>query len=306
MVATSWLINRLLLCKQADIVLNASILNRGGKNLIIRNITIDKPINYGILQVGGTLDMQNVVIKGVAKGRTLERWQELDNEVALVRNACINLSGGALLRAKGIILVKNNLTAIRVDGENTKAVLSGVSIRDNKISQFFIRNPPLMCGAIEVANKGTLCIENSAIENNEYIGIYIHDNGKMHLRSTTVKGTKLVQDTTGRSLYGYNIFIASGATVELRSFVSSYAQGIGIAVEQAYLTAENGYVNNNAIGIWFFSNPANDPSYNPFYCIYDNVQFVDNVVRNGGMALPIPTSLNSAPDRSLCRIVPWN
>jgi hypothetical protein len=281
---------------RADIVLNASILNRGGKNLRLRNITINEPKNYGILQIGGTLELQNVLIKGVAIGKT--------KEVAPFRNACISILGGAILKATGLSLLMNNLVALCVDGENSKAVICDVIVKDNKISSCFIKNPPLMCGAIEVTNKGTLCIEKSTIANNEYRGICVHDSGKMHLRGSTVTGTKQVLDTTGSLQFGDNIFVASGSTVELHSFVSSCAQRVGIFVDQAYLTAENGSVNDNNIGICIFSSPTDDQSYNPYNCIYENVLFVNNATKIGNGDIPLPNSLT--PDRSLCKVVPWN
>jgi hypothetical protein len=47
--------------------------------------------------------------------------------------------------------------------------------------------------------------------------------------------------------FGDTVFIALGAIVELHSFVSSDAQRHSLFVNQAYLTAEKGSVNNNTI-----------------------------------------------------------
>jgi hypothetical protein len=286
--------------KQSDILLKGFIDNSNGKKLEIKNITIDNSINYGIKQIGGTLDMQNVVIT-----RATYRRKRMGK---FIHDACISLSRGAILKAKNLIMFRNTLTTILVDGENSKAVLSNTVISDNKISKFYIQNPPLLIGVIEVTNKGTICIENCIIENNEYISISVHDNGKMHLRDSTVKGTKQVQNESGNLLFGDNIHIASGGTVELHRFFSSDAQRVGLMVDQGYLTAEDGTINNNSIGICFFSNPVNDPNYNPYNCIYDNVLFINNGTTNGSLYVALPDidlDGSSSIDRSLCKVVPW-
>jgi hypothetical protein len=280
--------------KKTDTILKGSIINRHGNNLKIKNITISNSKNFGILQIGGTLDVQNVVFNGFKRSKL--------SKVQGFRTAALSLSMGARLKATDIFFNLNNLPAIFIEGINTKATFSNLNICDTLISQFSIQNPPTLTGAIEVTNYGTLLIENSLIENNEYIGISVHDNGKMHLRDTLVKGTKKVQDGNGGYIFGDNIFISSGGTVELHRFSSDYAQRVGITIDNGFLTAENGTVNYNLIGIAFLSNPI-EPNYNPFNCIYDDVKFVGNSTKISG-ALPIP--LITPPDRSLCKIITWS
>lgn len=285
-----------------DVKLKASINNSGGKLLKIKDVTIEKSINFGILQIGGSLEMQNVIVHGIKRSRIIEN--------TLVRNAGINLLSGAKLIASNVSLVKNSLTALLVDGINTKAVISDFIVKDNIIPMHFITDPPQLYGAIEVTNNGTLCIENSIIENNEYIGISVHDGGKIHLRNTTVSGTKLVKDSSGNMLFGDNILTATDSIAELHNFLVSTAQLCGIEIDKAYVTAENGKINNNQIGITFLSDPVNNPDYNPFDCIYDNVELVDNGLRVQSLnGVPIqPVSIDGTPitpDRSNCRLVPW-
>lgn len=283
--------------KKAKIILNCLIKNENGKRLTLKDVTILIKKSIGISQLGGLLTIVNVTFK-------------TDDEVfrdnkSLPVNSCINVSKGAILKANHLQMLINSIPSIIIDGPQTKAVLSNLTIDRAKLIQIPSSNHnTTLIGALEVRNAATLLIENSLIENNENIGVCVKDNSKMHLRDSAIINTKVVTDITGNNFFGDNLIVASGSIVELHRFSCNGAEGAGILVSNAYLTAENGNVNNNGIGIGFLDNPS-DANYNPFNCVYENVVFSGNETRLGTGMIPI-TDLTQTPDRSLCKTVPWS
>jgi hypothetical protein len=283
--------------KKTKIFLNGFIKNENGKCLTIKNVTL-VPNKKGISQIGGSLTFVNVIIK-----RDTKIYQD-DNYRSL--NACISVSKGAVLKAKYFKIEYNSLPVIVIDGANTKAVLSGIIIRGAKLSQTLNsnNNKPTCVGALEVRNAATLLIENSLIENNEYIGVCVKDNSRMHLRNSSILNTKEVIDINGNKHFGHNLVVASNSIVELHGFQCSYSENHGILVNNAYLTAERGNINYNQIGISFIDIPT-DANYNPDNCIHQNVMIEGNESRIGTDIVPIPDSPQPQPDTSLCKTVPW-
>ena len=122
----------------------------------------------------------------------------------------------------------------------------------------------------------------------------------MHFRNGWVDGTKAVATSQG-PIGGANFVVTSGARVELRNFLSRYAD-FGLILQDAYLTADTGIIKGNTVGISFNQLPA---GYNPSNCIYDTVSFINNATKTGGIsAVPLP-SPGSVPDRSSCPVVAW-
>jgi hypothetical protein len=275
----------------SDVQFHGSILNTLGANLVVRNVTLLHSSEPCIVQNGGRAWLKNVTINPAL-------------DVALTKpvvpRIIVTLTGGVLFEGDHVTSEGNSFTLFQITGERTKAVLSNVTILLNTFDPASLQTPPLLSGCIEVSDKATLCIENSLLLDNDYIGISVHDGGKMHLRNTTVKGTKSVQ-----KICGVNIAVASGGVADLRGFGVCDAT-MGVYVKEGYLTARDGFVNNNSVGITCFMS-TNDPTYNPWNCIYDDVKFIGNGLRiYGDGPVPLPSSPDSpGPDRSSCRLVPW-
>ena len=276
------------------ILINCFIKNENGKCLTIKNVTLVPNKKKGISQIGGSLTFYNVIIKSDPKVHQGGIYQSL--------NSFINVSMGARFKANNIQMVVNSLPSIVIDGAKTIAILFNATIDGAKLFPIPDSNqdiPPFI-GALEVKNNATLLIENSLIENNEGIGIFVNNSSRMHLRNTTIRNTKSAQCSDGYKFWGYNLVITNSSIVELHNFSCNEADGVGIFIDNAYLTAEDGSVKNNTIGIHFGITPL-ESDYNPGNCVHENVRFVGNVSRISG---PIPMVLNS--DLSNCKTVPWS
>ena len=285
--------------KKTKILLKGCIKNENGKCLTVKNVTL-VPNKKGISQIGGSLTFVNVNIKRDPKIPQADNRRRLD--------ACISVSKEAVFKANNFKIEYNSFPVIFIAGANTKAVLSGIIIRGAKLSQTlnYNRDNPICVGALEVRNAATLLIENSLIQNNEYIGVCVENNSKMHLRNTAILNTKEVIDTNGKKQFGHNLVVTSNSIVELHDFQCSYAENHGIFVSKAYLTAERGNVNCNQIGISFLD-PPTDANYNYVNCFHENVKILGNESRIGTGELPLPDSPPDSfqPDTSLCKTVPW-
>ena len=272
-------------CNGRGAMIDGAILNDKGHYLVVRNIQISGGANFGILQKGGILDVNNVLFNPTVRS--------INRSIGM---PILHISNGAQAIIEALKWVGNYSSAVCVMGEGTKVVVSGLNISGFKFALGFIETCPFPAtGVIEVGDRATLLAENCILTNNEYVSVYVHDGGQMHFRGGTIDGTKSVETSHG-SIGGHNFLFMSGAKAELRNFISSNAV-IGIALQDAYLTAENGTVSGNLVGI-HLEPPAD---YNPSNCIYDNVQFMNNESKVSGY-IPIPV-LN--PDRSNCPIIAW-
>ena len=278
--------------KKTKILLKGCIKNENGKCLTIKNVTLDLN-KKGISQIGGSLKFVNVIIK-----RDPKIYQD-DNYRSL--NACISVSKGARLIANKLHMEVRIFPSIVIDGAKTIAILLNATIDRAKLFPIPDSDqdiPPSM-GALEVINYATLLIENSLIENNEGIGILVNNNSRMHLRNTTIRNTKSVLCSNGNKFWGHNLVITNSSIVEAHNFSSNEADAAGIYIDNAYLTAEDGSINNNSVGIAFV-NPPLESDYYPGNCVHENVRFVGNGSRFSG---PFPIAPNPG---SKCKTVPWS
>ncbi len=272
---------------EGGVIIDGSVINEDGHYLVMKNVQILARKNFGISQKGGILDMENIAIESVSR--------------AINREAAIHISRGARALIKSLQWRGYNASALYVTGAGTKVVVSGLSISRFKFAPAFIEAMPFPAtGVIEVGDNATLLAEWCALDNNDYVGIYVHSGGRMHFRNGWVDGTKAVATSQG-TIGGANFVFTSGAKVELRNFMSRNA-GFGIILQDAYLTAETGIIKGNTVGISFNNLPA---GYKPLNCM-DSVSFVGNGTRTGGTsALPLPPAPGSVPDRSSCPVIVW-
>lgn len=274
-----------------------SIRNPDGYPLLIRNLLILEADDFGIQQVGGRLSMFDVII----------RRTECASDHILAGTA-IYLSGGVQAYLEDVILSVNDSGGLWIEGHETKVTVSGLGVISNKANTTRIddwSNFELgWLAALTVTDRALLLANNLAVHMNEGIGVMVCEEAQAHMRNSNFMATKILQTPLG-TFGGINLTIDSLAVVELRDFASLFAEGASIFLRHAYLTAEDGQIRENTIGIAIFDPPED---YNPADCIGDSVLFIDNTTRVGGSYLPIPsdplTPSAGVPDS--CRRVPWD
>jgi nitrous oxidase accessory protein NosD len=280
--------------RQDRTILTGSIVNSRGSPLVLEDFMLGGSSDCRIVQAGGTLHMRNLVLTETTEHRHAAVPSRAD--------ARISVTKGAMVVAKDVLLSMNQNPVISVSGQNTRVILSGVLMKDNRAPSFdsVSSGDANIFGAIDVAGGATLLIENSLVLDNDFIGVCIHEGSRMHLRSSTVTGTKRVDTPTGPA-GGINIFIRAEAVVELNCFLVSCAQLAGIHINGGYLTAENGQVRDNRVGISVINAP-NDSSYDLFKCAVTGVSYYNNERNLDADRLPVPES-SSTP--ASCPRVPW-
>lgn len=256
------------------VILKGSIEN-SNHYLHIKNIHIRDALNRGIRQNGGTLKLEYCSIMRTSKGIAIE------------------LSNGTLALLKNFFLNQNQGKALFLTDENTKvevqyALISQNFVDPEELEQSYTNNSPI--GAVEVANGAKLLMEHSLLNDNETRGgVVVRDNGLAHLRFCTISGTNKA-----------NVISFQNSTIEIHNFISQKAEGYGLEVDNAYLTASAGLVRENVVGICFRSLPAD---YNAADCIAGDVLFIDNATRIQGS---LPISGPSPPEEPDCPKVSWD
>lgn len=266
-----------------------SIRNPRGHDLAIRNVTLERRTGYPIIvQTGGTLTLNDIALVSRKPHRRSAHRKPA------IPVACIVVRQHGFLKARHLAISQIDGVVIGLSGRGTTGILSFAEIRDNVVASSAI-DADTVFGTIDVSSEAVLLIEQSVVANNDFCGICIHEQSRMHLRNATVTGTRGIDTTTGL-FGGYNVWARPGATAELRDFEISNAI-CGIRVQAAYLTAEDGLVTNNTIGL-----SVDDPPNAYFFrCASLNVAYSQNERNLDSSTLPEP-STEPPPE---CARVPW-
>ena len=143
------------------------------------------------------------------------------------------------------------------------------------------------------------------IRDNEGIGLHLRGNARAHLRHVQVARTAFVT-VGGESRYGSNVAVSDGAVLELRGFLVRGAAMAGLFVQDGFLTAEDGVVEGNAVGLHLSASYVG--GYRWDRCLAASVAFNGNGTRVWPLAVaeadPDPGAAGSG-STSGCLRVPW-
>ncbi len=284
-------------------VLTGSILNSKGQTLVIHFFNIAGAADIALSQSGGTLELRQVTVS-----QTRRRSPGPEAGTAVM------IKGGAQVVIEQGQLTENEGQALWISDPGTRVLTNGLRVEKNKV------NPAAMAAAassdfshsaaIEVTNDATLLAQNFSVTDNEFIGVLLHQRARAHFRQGTVSGTLDFANSSGIR-GGNNFQIMSKAALELHGFVSERAQGFGVIVQDGYLTASTGQINNNVDGIAFMP-PLPQANYDIGECFAEDISFQGNGVVNGGAIVPLPSVCNMSPPPPQCSqppncaFVPWS
>src|SRR3989344_833529 len=195
----------------------------------IENVIIENALDFGIKQLGGRIEIDDVSITGTNPRMMLLGFYG-GGEVYSVKYSVdsgtgIFLGGGVEAFLRNISLVANDNGALRVDGRGTRVYSDNLYVYNNEADDERFREDPrpeIGIGAVESRNRALLLLENSVIQNNRYAGISVVESGRAHFRNTNVFDT-------GKILNPYEVDgqeYGGGNNIVVRQTSENIAEGV--------------------------------------------------------------------------------
>jgi hypothetical protein len=263
-------------------VLSGSVLNPGGVDLVLENLTIANAPDTGVLQSHGRLTMRNVTILNTRRQSS-----------ALRSGTAVELHAGAVGEFSTVTLKGNEGVALYLDGQGTVVKATELTVKNNFINPM-AKEANAKSGAfdrvaaVEVAGGAELYVDHYEISDNEMCGVLVRSRGAAHLRSGTVAGTRVYQPSwTTETFGGDNVTSRGEARLEMNAFATYGAGRCGLQVSSAYLKTTQGEVHDNVLGVCSWE-PL--PGFDPAKCVLGSTV---RVYKNGSN---LPGSTATVPD----------
>ncbi len=251
-------------------------------------------MRYGVLQHRGSLTMTGVVVKNTKPAA--------DDPYA---GTGVRLQYGTKAVIWFAAFNDNAAAGLALDGFDTSAIVTLADIERNGINPFFktaaAGGDTAGSGGAEAAGGALLLIQFSTVADNDIVGLAVRDGAAAHFRYGEIRSTHAV--TVGQQAYWGDNAAATHAILQLDGF--TLTQGIlGLGVAEGYVAAADGVISHNDVGL-FYQPPY--PPYDFARCIADDVLFVANLSRVGGLIpLPCDPAVDpSCPAVPVCPTVPF-
>ncbi|MBN1798491.1 MAG: hypothetical protein JW822_07930 [Spirochaetales bacterium] len=284
------------------LIMNTKIVNQDGYDLEIQNISFDacsfeiknnaKTIitdadfsyapHCAVKQQGGRLKLINVAII-----RTKGTNQQEHSGTAIL------LTGGVTAVLDDLLLANNEDGALRIEGGGSKVYAHKVTVKENGCRRTDSGDYTFGIGAVEVSKGAVLFMENSTVINNEFLGVFIFEGGKAHIRNTTVEGTKSVATAQGEwgganiSVCQKTAHLSFGTTeLELAQVTTKGSAFCGLQIIDAWIRCQDVTITGNVFGLNIMSpNSINTPCLDE---CFDNCPNYNNEVDYSMDILPVP------------------
>lgn len=202
---------------------------------------------YGIHQTGGRLRLTDAEVIGVRRegeGRTAGTALYQQGGSAVLHGVRFRFNAGPAILSEG--------RSSRIEGSNVEVHESGVlwpgGLTPGELSEL-----PAGLGAVEAGDGARVTLRNTALTDNEFIGLLAREGGSVEFTGSRVSRTRQLQvedaGSSGVSAYGGFGAYALGGAVRLEDFTISDHPlcGLGVARE-GDLDAVGGLVTRNQIG----------------------------------------------------------
>jgi len=283
--------------------ISGSIHNLAGHKLFLENISIMNAQDVGLEQNGGELQMSNVLVAHT------KAQPDLINSGLGVR-----LTGGVRASIGSLKLWDNASTALFVSGAATKVKIFDFTVWENRAHPLAVKLVVQKSGgaisqglaAVDVSDGALLLVEDYSIKNCEFIGLVARQNGRVHLKSGWVEGTRSVAASGSERYGGTNLQASELGRIELKNFSTRKAEACGLMAWGGYMKAATGEVKGNAIGFSGHNPPV--ATYDVVKCVTGkDIRYYENSINLDTDYLPVPcppgdASCNGA---AMCPGVLW-
>lgn len=270
----------------------ALVVTNASASTTINDVTINSADRRGVYQSGGTLSITNSTIKYTAA-----------TSATAGEGAGVYVTSGTQATLSNVSITFN-AQAIVVAGSGTKLTGSNLTVAGQEHNPYIDPAATGTAGlpAIEVHSGALLLAEWGVWNDNEVLALFVRDGGRAHVRHTYILGTKTILTAGGRNYGGSNIKVSGASSqLQLDDFESSLAV-VGLAMaDGGIITADNGTVQDNAVGIYFDEGTPEGAET----CIdVSTVTFLDNDTKSVWETLAVPSTMPGTP--FACPSVPWS
>lgn len=254
---------RLLGSDEGRTVLRGTVTNAGAFELVVDDVTIDtdgrgvsvsnpcarttitdvqitRPVAYGIVHRGGTVEVRDTIVLGTIS--------EPDNQR---RGTAVLLSCGAQAVLEDVRLDDNDAGGLHVMSDGTRVVAEDLDVARTGVHPEMAADPcadGVLYGAVQVVDGAVLDVEGFTIASSTGAGLRVAGAGtRATLRVGTVTTTRAIDapDCSG----GDNVVATDGGSIRMESFASRHADRCGVYLARGgEIDLEDGEVARNVIG----------------------------------------------------------
>jgi hypothetical protein len=284
-------------------LISGSIHNLAGHKLFLENISVMNAQDIGLEQNGGELQLSNVLVAHTKARPDL-----------IATGMGVRLTGGVRAGISSLKLWDNASTALYVSGAGTKVKIFDLTVWENRAHPLAVNLVVQKSGgvmsqglaAVDVSDGALLLVEDYSIKNCEFIGLVARQNGRVHLKSGWVEGTKSVGKSGSVRYGGTNLQASELGRIELKNFSTRRAEACGLMAWGGYMKAATGEVKGNAIG--FSGHKPPSPTYDVLKCVTGkDIRYYENSNNLDTDYLPMPCAPGDAScgGAATCPGVAW-
>jgi hypothetical protein len=199
----------------------------------LENVTINGALGFAIHQTGGRF---------ACDGLGVNRTDAFSADVGVA----VQFDGGADVELKNVNLFANDGGALLLAGPDTEARVTSLYITKTRANAFALEHIQEQIGenpddidpelirpatfAVNVRNGAYLEGRYLSIIGNEYVGLFVHSDGRAVLSDTTISYTSHTTQLPDQS-YAHNVVVLDGGSLTMSSFTLSHAQQIGLYLQ---------------------------------------------------------------------------
>jgi hypothetical protein len=260
------------------------------------NVTIDRTDRYGVRQTGGYFEAILVDVT-----RTSSGWDDVSDGTGIF------LSGGVHGELV-LVSLRDQTQGLVAGGDGTRVRARFVTAAGHRCSFWFGELVGDYMGdgfaALEARNHSLLYMENVTVDDNDFLGLSVHDGARAYAGTATFANTHACEGEDGRDYGGINVSARRNGTIQVENFESGHAAHAGLQVHTSYGSARVGFVHDNMVGLNLLL-PAGWPFDEAVDCLSDAVIYLNNNHQNlDTTELPVPPD-GLTPSSYECPTVEW-
>lgn len=288
------------------VVIEGSIVNRGGWSLDIDRITLRSSPWPGAIVVdsacASSTEISRATIEGATGAGIAQRGGSIRLGLSIVRGTLpvpgepgsgtgVKLTGGAKAVLGLVALEENRGGGLLAMGTETEVYAGAVVVARNEITPHLEPLPPgdvPQAPGIDVRDGALLLMQFGVVRENQLYGLMVREGSRAHIRFTRVERTMSLPEFHPYHWAADSNVVVVRSRIELASVTLSRAL-VGLLMLDSLGAGTRGEISHHEIGLAVsWSGPPIDETYNLVRCLTDRTPFINNVRNIDASTLPLP------------------
>jgi hypothetical protein len=288
------------------VVLQGSVVNRGGWDLRVDRITIrSSPWPGGVVvesQCEARTEISRTTIEGATGSGVTQRGGTLRLGLSAIRGTVavpgepesgtgLRVTGGAKAVLGLVGIEENGGGGLLASGEETGVYAAGILVARNRVTPYvepLSKDEIPQAPGIDIRNGALLLMQFSVLRDNDLYGLTLRDGARAHVRFTTVDRTRSLSERHPYAELADSNVAVINSGIELFSYTLSRSV-VGLLMADSLGAGSQGVISHNNIGLAIsWSGTPVDEISSLVRCLTDKTIFPHNDRNIDSLSLPLP------------------